>query len=80
MPGQTTSSRPPFAQPQDALLGQILLNSEGRGTYCIEGGTSVHRRAETTSPGAPSLLLLVLSIHILSEEDLEEGSHEPGDA
>jgi len=57
-------------------------NGEGRGTYRTGGGTSVHRRAETTGPGTPGLLLLVLHIRVLPEEDLETGrrSGEPGSA
>lgn len=76
-PASTLTCSAPSCAP-----GSDPLNGEGRGTYRIEGGTSVHRRAETTGPGTPGLLLLILHIHVLPEEDLEMGrrSHEPGSA
>lgn len=78
-PGRTSSEQPHCSAPS-CTSGPP--NAEGRGTYRIEGRTSIPRRAENTGLNTPRLLLLVLCIHILPEEDLEAGRHscEPGSA
>lgn len=78
-PGHTSSEQPHCSAPS-CTSGPP--NAEGRGTYRIEGRTSIPRRAENTGLNTPRLLLLVLCIHILPEENLEAGRHscEPGSA
>lgn len=49
------------------------LGWDAQDTYHTKRGASVHGRGETAGPGAASLTLLILSIHILPKKDLEEG-------
>lgn len=57
--------------PRSPLPGSV------RGTYRLQGGTSVQRGAEPAGLGARSLLLVVLPVHILPEIDLEAGKAQP---